>query len=135
MSSAIKLTQTWFRLIMFFLGILILGWLPIEDVDLRVAFLFAGVFCAIIATNLLLQPSVYLADSIRIPLIGTLAGLAVCPIVILMMTFKSGIHGHGSPDITFSEILSILRLTPLWGGGGLIIGIGIRLWKLSKATP
>lgn len=121
---------------MFLLGILILGWLPIEDVDLRVVFLFAGAFCGIIAVNFLLQKTPdYPAKSIHIPLTGTLAGLAVCPIVIIMMTFKSGLHGHGNPDITISEILSILKLSPLWGFSGLLIGTGARLWKLSKVTP
>jgi len=135
MSSTTKTPQIWFRLSMLLLGILILGWLPMEDVDLRAAFLFAGTLCGIIAANFLLQIPDYPAKSIRIPLTGAVAGLTVCPIVILIMTFKSGLHGHGSPDITFSDILSILKLTPLWGCSGLIIGTGVRLWKLSKAIP
>lgn len=104
-------------------GVLLLIWLPIEDVDTRYILPLAaglGVLLAIkIITGLIDQPGLG-----HFLLIGTLSGLVIPLIAVFLIVFKGGLHAHGFLDFTLEQVLDVLREIPMWGligaGGGLI---------------
>lgn len=127
------------------LGAIMLFWLPIEDPDERLVILFAAAICALAAAYFLVssmvwqkEPSRMAASALRngrwlmVPLICTLAGLALTPVTLFLMAFKSGLHGHSSPDFTPGQITAVILRTPIWTGAGLLIGLGITLLKKVK---
>ena len=107
-----------------------LVWLPFEDTSTAWIVLFAG------ATSALLAVRVSLPGSRLLPftglahfLIGMIAGAGVTPIALLLMAFKSGIHGHGSPDFTPEQVMQVLNDTPLFALAGGLAGLGIGLYR------
>jgi hypothetical protein len=44
------------------------------------------------------------------------------------MAIKTGLHGHAAPDFTSAQVIEVFLRTPIWGLGGLLIGLGIGLW-------
>jgi hypothetical protein len=66
------------------------------------------------------------------PLAGLLSGLAVTPLALLLMAFKSGVHGHGLPDFTPNQVTLVLLSTPAWAAAGLLVGLGIALWMKAR---
>jgi hypothetical protein len=65
-------------------------------------------------------------------LVGTLAGLMVAPLALLLMAFKTGLHGHGTPDFTPAQVQAVLLYSPAWGGSGLLLGLGSGLWRIAN---
>jgi hypothetical protein len=120
------------RALSLLLGALVLFWLPIEDTSIRAPLLLAAA-----ASTLLALHTYYRLRSGRsrgaaggtIVLAG-LAGLAVGPLAVLLMVFKSGLHGHGFPDFSPAELLQVLQDTPRWTLAGLLIGalLAAALW-------
>lgn len=123
----------WLRLIALGLGIAVLVWLPIEDLDLRLVLVFSPAICAWLAARFLINLSPEKHNFIiRHIIISTLAGAAVAPLAVLLMVFKSGLHGHGTPDFSFEQIRQVLLQAPLWILAGILLGAGVAAARLGK---
>ena len=112
--------KTW-RSVAFGLGLLILFWLPIEDQSILVPVLLA-VAVVVVAVGF-----ARLKYALRPPIAGFLGGLIVSPITLLVMVFKTGLHGHGTPDFTAQQIIQVIQLAPVWTLAGGLLGWG---WQM-----
>jgi hypothetical protein len=115
------------------LGIGVLVWLPIEEQSELGVLVISGAVCTWAAVWLFVKP----IDSdrqliVRHSLVGAGAGLAIAPLAILLMAFKSGIHGHGTPDFTVAQMQFVLSRTPYFVLSGALVGLGSALWRLSR---
>jgi hypothetical protein len=115
------------------LGIGVLVWLPIEEQSELGVLVISGAICTWAAVWILVKP----IDSdrqliVRHSLVGAGAGLAIAPLAILLMAFKSGIHGHGTPDFTVAQMQFVLSRTPYFVLSGALVGLGSALWRLSR---
>jgi hypothetical protein len=121
------------RIAGFLIGAAVLLWLPFEDVSAAVVLLFAAAINAWWGARLLLAtPNDRRALLLRYALVGMLAGLAVTPVALLLMAFKSGAHGHNLPDFSYDQILAVILRTPVWTAAGLLLGLGGALLRLSR---
>lgn len=112
------------------LGIATLFWLPVEDLNERRVLFFAATICALVAARYLIVAPL----TTRLVLwyyifVGTLAGLVVSPVAVLLMAFKSGLHGHATPDFTPAQVVAVLWRAPVWGGSGFLLGLSAGLWR------
>lgn len=99
--------------------IALLAWLPIEDTTVLPALGFATAGVAWLAwRNLRGWPS----SALRATSLGTAAGLASPMGALVLMAFKSGLHGHGFAEYTAAQVLSVIQTTPFWLFGGGILG-------------
>jgi hypothetical protein len=106
------------------MGILMLFWLPVEDTNEKRTLVFAAAMNAwFVARYLVRLSSVTRKSLLRHVLVGTLAGLAITPVALFLMAFKTGLHGHGTPDFTADQILFVINRTCLWGSAGLLLGL------------
>ena len=120
-----KVLRRW-RILSLILGFALFLWLPFEDHNASLVTIFA------IAINILVILRILLVlDDKGIhkrwfiyPLCSVLAGPGITLISLLLMAFKSGLHGHGFPDFTPGQVILTLRLTPIWTMAGLLIGLG-----------
>lgn len=119
-----------FRLAALTLGGLLLIWLPIEDTQETLAILFASAICALLAWRVLSPHA--LANWLRYLSVGLLAGLAVSPIALFLMAFKTGAHGHGVPDFTPAQIASVIQRTPIFILGGVLVASGYAAWRAAR---
>ena len=122
------------RILSLVLGFALFFWLPIEDLNASLVAIFAIAICSLAVVRILLTIQI-LPGSKRwlfYPLGGTIAGAAVTLVSVLLMAFKSGLHGHGSPDFTPDQVISLLQLTPLWSAAGFLIGLGTGIWLRTR---
>lgn len=127
----------WLRLSALFLGLGLLAWLPVEEASERPVLVFAALLAFWGAARLLAGRA---AEEgwcwhhlwRRHALVGALGGLAVAPLAVLLMAFKSGLHGHGAPDFTPSQLQSILLRAPYAAASDLLLGLGSALWIRSR---
>lgn len=126
-------TPRWLRYLALILGIIILLWLPVEDVSERGPVLLSAALCAWWAARFLIydHPKAK-AFWLRYLLCGALAGLATTPVALLLMIFKSGLHGHAAPDFTPAQMQSVIIRTPLWVGSGILLSFGVALARFVK---
>jgi hypothetical protein len=125
-------TPTWMRLAALVIGAGLLVWLPFEDTGLWFVLVFAGMICAWLAARLMLILKLTGGRGLLLYLLaGTLAGLMVAPVALLLMAFKSGLHGHGAPDFTPAQVQAVLLHSPAWGGSGLLLGLGCGLLRIA----
>jgi hypothetical protein len=122
--------QRWLRYYTIILGILLLIWLPFEDSNEELATTFAAAISAGLAVRLVVrriphQP----ASLLKHLLLGSGFGLATAPLAFLLMALKTGLHGHTTPDFTSAQVIAVFLRAPLWGLGGLLIGLGVSLWR------
>jgi hypothetical protein len=123
--SARGKTPAWLRISALLLGVWLLLWLPIEDQNEILVLLSAAAVNAWLALRYLARRSIPFGKGLLMPtLLGLLAGLLVTPTALFLMAFKTGIHGHGSPDFTGEQILAVIYGTPIWGVAGLLVGLG-----------
>jgi hypothetical protein len=124
-------TSGWLRLAALLLGIFLLLWLPVEDTDeIEVLVAAAAVSAWLALRYLLSQPGSAKSLGKHI-LVGTLAGLAVTPLALFLMAFKTGLHGHENPDFTAEQIYYVIYRTPIWGFAGLLLGFGSGMLHLA----
>lgn len=125
----------WIRSSAILLGILWLFWLPMEDSSLLAVYFFAAGNSAL-AIYRLQRTKMWSTwkPGLRIVGLGCLAGFLVVSIALLLMAFKSGLHGHGVPDFTPAQILAVGRSFPIWVAGGGILGLGWHFWGSSSIT-
>lgn len=134
--TTLAATPGWLRLSGLVLGILLFVWLPFEDITERWVILFSLAISTWMAVRLSIAYQVHARYFLPLQVLtGTLAGLAVSPVALLLMAFKSGIHGHGVPDFTPQQVVDVLGRTPFWGSAGLFLGLGCALWRLVKILP
>jgi len=115
----------------FALGAAFLFWLPFEHSQISIPVFLAFVASLLWAARISISRSLKTYKDLAWQAwIGILAGLAVAPLAVFMIFFKNGLHDHGVPDFTPTQILFILHRTPLWGGVGLLIGLGIGIWRM-----
>lgn len=125
-------TPAWLRLAALFLGISLLLWLPVEDTnEIRVVLAAASVTTWLALRHLVQLPAPGSRSLIRYILVGTLAGLAVTPLALFLMAFKTGLHGHESPDFTAEQIFFVVYRTHVWGFAGLLLGLGSGLLHMT----
>jgi hypothetical protein len=123
------------RISAFLLGIIVLIWLTIEDENTIGVVVISGAICIWAAFWVLVKPVEGGSQIIlRHSLVGLGAGLAVSLLGILLMALKSGIHGHGTPDFTVSQIQQVLSNTPYFALSGFLIGFGSGLWRLARSN-
>jgi len=132
----------WLRLFALILGAALVFWVTIEDRSERVVLFFSILICGLGAVHLMIRIA---SDEVRgntdeqskpitklwiiYPLIGSAAGLAVTPVALFLMAFKSGVHGHGAPDYNPAQVMTVLSTTPLWILVGCVLGSA---WGLVK---
>jgi cell division protein FtsW (lipid II flippase) len=118
------------RILSLVLGGVLFFWLPIEDLNASLVTAFAIAICSLAVVRILLPLQIQPGSRrwLLYPLSGMIAGAAVTLVSLLLMAFKSGLHGHGSPDFPPDQVISVLRLTPLWSAAGFLIGLGTGIW-------
>ncbi len=109
----------WLRTVSLLIAALFLVWLPIEDVGLSFVVALSAASCAWIGLRLLVTRTAGLSRHI---IVGALAGLAVSPLAIFLMVFKSGLHAHGFPDFAPMQMRSVLNTTPWFILAGSLFG-------------
>jgi hypothetical protein len=123
----------WFRLTALFLGFGILIWLPVEDQSELGVLIASGAIATWIGARLLITaPKKDWQLILRHALVGSGAGLILAPLAIILMAFKSGIHGHGTPDFSVAQMQSVLSRIPFFVLSGFLIGLGSGIFLLAK---
>lgn len=124
------------RRILRFSGFILLGllflWFPLEDTSFLFIHLLAIGIVLWISLNLVtrIRPR-WRKNVIIYPLSGIIAGVGVTLLVIFLMIFKNGIHGHPIPDFSFNDLVRVFSRSPIWVIAGLIIGSGLSLFQIS----
>jgi hypothetical protein len=107
------------------LGIVVLIWLPVEESSILGVLLVSILICSWMGTWLLYRTSnSNVKPLLRYLIIGGCVGLLIAPMALLLMAIKSGIHGHGRPDYTFSQMQSVISRIPFFVAGGLLVAAG-----------
>lgn len=122
------------RLIAILIGVALLFWLPIEDVDEKGVTFFAVVLCSWGAARRLLtvMPGVK-SFWLRHLFIGGVGGLSVTLLTLLLMAFKTGLHAHGAPDFTPLQVQAVLQRTPYWIAAGILLASCSALWRIVRS--
>jgi hypothetical protein len=120
----------WLRIAGLILGILLLVWIPIEDTGESLVVGLAIIFCAWFAIrHLLLSVKDRLPLWMHYLLTGLIAGLSITPVALLLIAFKSGIHGHEVPDFTPTQMARVVEMTPIFTAAGILTGLGAGLLR------
>ena len=115
------------------LGIIVLVWVPIEEQSELGVLVISAAICTWAAIWILAKPIVSNKQLIlRHSVVGAGAGLVIAPLAILLMAFKSGIHGHEAPDFTVAQMQFVLSRTPFLVLSGALVGLGSGLWRLAR---
>jgi hypothetical protein len=121
------------RIMAILLGAGFFLWIPFEDNSTFWLRLFSMLSCCLGA--------IYACSKITpekrrrwatYPSVGLLAGLLVIPITIILMAFKSSLHGHGSPEFTPAQVSSVLSSWPVWAAAGLLAGLAAAIWQKAR---
>ena len=130
LTATINKTKTWLRLTGFLIGVVVLVWLPIEERSELGVLLISGLICTWIGVWLLHKTDTEGRHVIlRFLLVGGGAGLLLAPLAVLLVAIKSGIHGHGSPDFTVSQMQTVISRLPYFVLVGILIGAGSGLLR------
>ena len=118
------------RIMAVLVGAALLLWIPFEDDSTRWVRIFSMGICCLSA----IYACTKIAPEKRLrwytyPSVGLLAGLLVTPVTIILMAFKSGLHGHGNPDFTPTQVSSVLSSWPVWAAAGLLAGLAAAIWQ------
>lgn len=125
--------RLWWRLTGFLLGAGFLIWVPFEDVNELGVLIFSGAICAWTAARILIAPTLDNKQPIlRHILVGIGAGLVIAPLAVLLMAFKSGVHGHAAPDFTVDQMVTVLSRGPYFILSGFLVSLGIGFWRLAR---
>lgn len=129
--------RLWFRIIALLIGGTLLIWLLTEESSTAGVLLFsAGISACGLVYFSLKQDEQSRLTFIRSTLIGLVSGLIVSPIAIVLMAFKSGLHGHGTPDFSPAQVELVLSRFPIYALGGMIIGVVNFIWlRVRNQSP
>jgi len=100
-------------------------WLPLEDNTILIPLLLALPISGLVAW---LSYHRFHFGYVRC---GMMGGLVIAPIALLLIAFKTGVHGHDIADFTARQILSVINSTPAWTLAGSLFGW---LWKRKAST-
>jgi hypothetical protein len=110
--------------------LLLLLWLFTEDFHEGFVIIMAGVLvsagAASYISSKLPRSEYYWLHHL---VIGSLAGLAVSPVAMILMALKTGIHAHETPDFTPLQMARVVELTPFWASAGLLVGLGVGIFR------
>ena len=128
MTTSRNSTPLRLRLIGFLLGGCFLFWAPFEDSITLFPIIFAIAIASWMAVFFVVK-SKFLRHKpiLQYTFTGLVAGLAIAPLTLLLMAFKTGLHGHQNPDFNPQQALAVLYRTPVWLMGGLLVGLGLSL--------
>ena len=98
--------------------IALLAWLPFEDTTTvpALAFALAGVGWLAWRDSPNWQGSLPRAIAA-----GAGLGFAVPLTALLLMAFKSGLHGHGFAEYTAAQVWSVIQTSPFWPLAGIFL--------------
>lgn len=99
------------------IGFLFLFWVPLEDTDV--------VYAQLLGAGLAAWGAMWhLSGKAEVNglVVWGAAGLLTTPLILLLMSFKSGLHQHGFPDFSPMQAARVVAQTPYWTLGGLAIG-------------
>jgi hypothetical protein len=131
----ISSNKLWIRLAGIALGAGFLVWIPFEDTGVFWVLFFSVGVCGLGAAWFIAgRPAGQSGDFLRRAFAGGLAGLVVTPLAIGLMAFKSGLHGHGSPDFSVSQMRAVLGSFPYFTLSGLVLGLLSALWPCLNNT-
>ncbi len=123
----------WLRLAALIISIAVILWLPIEDVNVRYVLILSIAIDTWWATRFIVKLS---PDQPRFTvhhiIVGMLAGFAVSPLALFLMVFKSGLHGHGSPDFDLRQMREVMTRAPIWVVAGTLLGLGSAIARLAR---
>ena len=121
------------RILGIFLGVGLFFWLSIEESGDVWVLSFSAAISALLAAQAWQRLKTRQGKPrYWLPLAGLLAGLLVTPLALLLMALKTGLHGHQGPDFSGSQILSVILRTPVWVISGLLIGVGLEIFRWSR---
>lgn len=127
--TPVEITRLRLRGLSIALGVVILFWLPIEDIHLTFATLFAYAICflgtALVGNKWQLTTRSY-------PRAGFVGGLCVGPVGFMLMVIKIGLHNHETPDFTLGQLFRLLFLAPTGAISGFLFGLGLHLYHISR---
>lgn len=103
-------------------------WIGIEDRHLNLVILLAVFISASAALSLLARWELKGTTSVRGRFmqrwcIGTLAGAAISPLAVLLMSIKVGLHDHPVPEFSPADLASVLDRTLIWIVVGCLVGL------------
>lgn len=116
------------RYLAILLGMVFFLWLPFEDTSESIALLGGILTSTWLAAVFLTKKQEPQTNLLNYVLAGSLAGILVTPITLLLMVLKTGLHAHVEPDFTYPQIVSVVQRTPIWLIGGFLVGLGRGLW-------
>jgi hypothetical protein len=130
------------------LGILWVFWLAFEDASERMVTFFALAICALIAARVLLSPFAckyrlskantdqnhprIIKRYLFYAMLGGFVGIGVTVVGLLLMAFKTGLHGHATADYTPDQVIALVQLTPIYVSGSILISLGFALWQTDQ---
>jgi hypothetical protein len=135
-NETVKTTATprWLRFLAILLAILLLLWLPFEDVTETWVITFSAAVCAWAAVRFLILTAHTPGNPwIRHIYTGLLAGLFITPLALFLMALKTGLHGHETADFSARQMARVVELTPIWMSVGLLFGLGSCLWRFARS--
>ena len=103
------------------LSIFFIFWLPIEDTSFVPGLVFAWLWLAAGGIWWRYRLSGQ-GKPVKLISLGLVGGLLVSPLAVFLLLFKNALHAHGFPDFSFSELITVIYLTPIFVLIGLIIG-------------
>jgi len=63
------------------------------------------------------------------PVFGAFTGLLAPVVAVVLMILKAGAHAHPAPDFAPIQLLVVLQRIPVWVLGGILIGLGVSVWR------
>lgn len=126
------------------MGIGWLLWLPFEDSSVGSVLVLSLSTCLLAAWRVLISPFSCKFDLQKAGrerdqfsrtrsylfyvLLGSLVGVGVTLVSLLVMVLKIGFHGHTTPDFTIEQFVAVVQLTPIWILSGILVSLGLAIW-------
>ena len=123
--------QRIYRLIAFAIGFCLI-WMSFEDTNERWVIFFALLAAALVTAFLLEKYQERLISWWLYTLLGCLGGILVTLAAILLMSIKTGLHSHSSPEYTPEQFTSVILRTPVWMLVGFLTGTAVGILKRGK---
>lgn len=124
----------WLRAAYFTLGVGLLFWLPIEDTTPETPFVFSAGFVTLAAIHRWIRSvePPYKRIWTRYPASGMILGITIPLLTVCLMIFKNGMHAHGFPDFSPSDLAGVIGSTPWSAFAGGLCGLAASYWRWRK---
>ncbi len=132
-SQANNRRSMWTRITLIVAGALWFVWIGIEDQStIAVLIMAAIVVLALLSAGLeqyFLRTNGSQGRRVTVILLsGTLGGLLVTPLAVLLMAVKVSLHNHAVPDFSRLDVIQVLYSTPAWVLGMLMLSAAAALY-------